>query len=513
MGTGTGTDGVFARINSSNSSGPGTTLSAAPHVTNNAHRVFSYHLNVDTSNSNATLTSYEDGAVKGTANATIDNQAYSTNSGYIIGARHGGNDNYSETTYQEILVFNTDKTNSKSAIEGNMLAHYKATPNACTAPAGTAGEVNYNFTDGIMQYCNGSHWVNTGPKIGGQNTGGAYIPKNGLIGHWPLNGDPNDISGNGYHGVMKANASFVPKPGGEGQVLQTVRGSGETGCMTVNIPTSYFISSADLSKESSGALWVMFDDRIGENNAENWQSFMGQLPSMLYLSRSLNQYKIMTMVRRHDNAANLWPHSGNNLVTNENEWYHIAWSHKPSIDGSGHLRWYIDGQMTSETINTRANNSTGGKIRVGCNWIAESFNIKLSQFLLYDRAITDEEVASLYEATKAPPEDIGIPTTGLVGHWTFDDGAGTTAADSSGNGHDGTLTNMDAATDWTTGIVGGALEFDGSNDSVDLGRPAELEALQGLTLSAWIYNETNTGGAISFISQLVIAALRITAFN
>ena len=27
----------------------------------------------------------------------------------------------------------------------------------------------------------------------------------------------------------------------------------------------------------------------------------------------------------------------------------------------------------------------------------------------------------------------------LVGHWKFDEGAGTTAADSSGNGNDGTL--------------------------------------------------------------------------
>ena len=32
-------------------------------------------------------------------------------------------------------------------------------------------------------------------------------------------------------------------------------------------------------------------------------------------------------------------------------------------------------------------------------------------------------------------------SSGLVAHWKFDEGAGTTAADSSGNGHTGTLTN------------------------------------------------------------------------
>ena len=38
-----------------------------------------------------------------------------------------------------------------------------------------------------------------------------------------------------------------------------------------------------------------------------------------------------------------------------------------------------------------------------------------------------------------------------IGHWTFDEGSGTTAADSSGNGHDGTLINGPL---WTTGRIG-----------------------------------------------------------
>ena len=52
------------------------------------------------------------------------------------------------------------------------------------------------------------------------------------------------------------------------------------------------------------------------------------------------------------------------------------------------------------------------------------------------------------------------PTNGLVGHWTFDDGAGAVAKDSSGNGNDGTLVNGPT---WTAGKVGGALQFDGNN--------------------------------------------------
>ncbi|MHC4739891.1 MAG: LamG-like jellyroll fold domain-containing protein, partial [Planctomycetota bacterium] len=54
---------------------------------------------------------------------------------------------------------------------------------------------------------------------------------------------------------------------------------------------------------------------------------------------------------------------------------------------------------------------------------------------------------------------------GPVGWWKLDDGAGLTAIDSSGQGNDGTLTNM-AGNEWTTGQVDGALEFDGDNDHI-----------------------------------------------
>jgi len=51
----------------------------------------------------------------------------------------------------------------------------------------------------------------------------------------------------------------------------------------------------------------------------------------------------------------------------------------------------------------------------------------------------------------------------LVGSWRFDEGSGTTAFDSSGNGNDGNVVG-DAL--WVPGKFGGALEFNGSNTSV-----------------------------------------------
>ncbi|MFB0555043.1 MAG: LamG domain-containing protein, partial [Phycisphaerae bacterium] len=70
----------------------------------------------------------------------------------------------------------------------------------------------------------------------------------------------------------------------------------------------------------------------------------------------------------------------------------------------------------------------------------------------------------------------------LVGWWRFDEGAGTTAADSSGNGNDGTL-NGDPQ--WVVGYFGGALEFDGSDGYVDCGNDPSLD-LTTWTITFWL---------------------------
>jgi hypothetical protein len=74
------------------------------------------------------------------------------------------------------------------------------------------------------------------------------------------------------------------------------------------------------------------------------------------------------------------------------------------------------------------------------------------------------------------------PTNGLVGHWKFDEVAGTTAADSSGSGNAGTLVGGAV---WTpSGRINGALTLDGVNDYVSL----RVQSLPpAFTLGAWVW--------------------------
>src|SRR5262245_12900004 len=74
-----------------------------------------------------------------------------------------------------------------------------------------------------------------------------------------------------------------------------------------------------------------------------------------------------------------------------------------------------------------------------------------------------------------PPEPPGSPflradpvdvTSGILGLWKLDEGVGEVAADSSGNGHHGTL---EGGASWTDGRFGGAgLALDGNDDHVQI---------------------------------------------
>ncbi|MDD4062224.1 MAG: LamG domain-containing protein [Candidatus Pacebacteria bacterium] len=81
-------------------------------------------------------------------------------------------------------------------------------------------------------------------------------------------------------------------------------------------------------------------------------------------------------------------------------------------------------------------------------------------------------------------------TDGLVGHWKFDEGSGTTAYDASGNENHGTLFNGPT---WVDGKMGEALDFDGDNDYIDLGDVKIPSNLTEVSLGAWVKTPISSG--------------------
>ncbi len=79
----------------------------------------------------------------------------------------------------------------------------------------------------------------------------------------------------------------------------------------------------------------------------------------------------------------------------------------------------------------------------------------------------------------------GGSTSGLVGWWELEEGTGTSASDTSGNGNTGTMQNMESA-DWIKGKIGKALSFDGINEYINVSNSYTLKT-QEFSISMWLY--------------------------
>jgi len=128
-------------------------------------------------------------------------------------------------------------------------------------------------------------------------------------------------------------------------------------------------------------------------------------------------------------------------------------------------------------------------------YMLASTNLALSPLALWTR-ITTNVFSGNGQFTNTIPlnpslsrEFIVVATTvpatipGLVAAYPFDEGAGTTVSDVSGNGNNGTNNN---ATWATSGKYGNALTFDGTSALVTVKNSPSLQLNTAMTLEAWV---------------------------
>ena len=97
------------------------------------------------------------------------------------------------------------------------------------------------------------------------------------------------------------------------------------------------------------------------------------------------------------------------------------------------------------------------------------------------------------------PTDPGA--AGLVAHWKLDEASGLTVADSSGSGNNGALIGM-TGTEWTAGILDGALMLNGSDQYVDFGNPTSLQLTGEVTISAWVKMEADNDAYMGIAGKM-----------
>ncbi|MCJ7491913.1 MAG: LamG domain-containing protein [Dehalococcoidia bacterium] len=101
--------------------------------------------------------------------------------------------------------------------------------------------------------------------------------------------------------------------------------------------------------------------------------------------------------------------------------------------------------------------------------------------------------------TPTPTSTPGAPTPdpSLVAHWKLDEGSGTAAADSSGNGNAGALYGPT----WVAGRDGSALHFDGTDDYVEVPDDDTLDLTTGAAVAAGVRVDGTTGYVQELVSK------------
>jgi len=294
---------------------------------------------------------------------------------------------------------------------------------------------------------------------------------NSLLAYYPLDGDANDISGNGINGTI-----FNADTGG----------LGEGGSVWVDDPERGTVIS--FNGTASGA-YV----RAGEipqmtlTNDFTWSFWAKQK------AENTTTNDIILGNRKDENAVDFVPRQFIKFTPTKFEWHMNGngndnmeyddipadvWLHHAVVKTGDQLTYYRNGIEAGSGTITQALDVPQPLFFGGDNEGAEgeNWNGLMSDVCIYDRALSEAEILYLAGERATDPS--------LVIYYSFDE-VGDIVADQSGKGHDGVV--VGDVTAEANGMYGGAanlantgyLDLDGANF------PAEDIPTSGFTLAAW----------------------------
>jgi hypothetical protein len=373
------------------------------------------------------------------------------------------------TTSLKLLITNFRHVLLLAAL---FLALGPATPSlaACFNPAGNAGDHVYNGGYSTLEFCNGGSWVSMG-KVGNTTTD--------LVGWWKFDEtsgtSASDSSGNGNTGTLVDGPTWTTGGMNNGALTFVAATS-----QYVSVPyssifdfgTGSFTVSAWMKANSlpatQHAAAAQLVGKQAPNESKGWglqfQDSSGTGKAGLYINDAAGHYA--TYINSTPLSLGVWYHlvfivdrSTNTLRSYVNG---IKYGSEPSIAGYGNVDYTNTLFIGSERTDLSFFDGTIDDARV------------------YNRALSATDVKALYTSTGGGSGDI---KTGLKGYWKFDEGSGTVANDSTGNGNTGTLTNGPT---WAAGKINNALTFNGSTQYVDAGLRSSLNLSTTGTVSAWV---------------------------
>ncbi len=247
----------------------------------------------------------------------------------------------------------------------------------------------------------------------------SYVPTNGLVGYWPFNGNANDESGNGGNGTVIGATLTTDR---NNSINKSYNFDGiddliEVAYWNKILGNNSFTLSYWIYQESNlGCLTVAFGmSNDGEGFASgsyNWgnNSIGGQICKYNFFSTT-------------------------NTTIELNKWTNVIFKYDSNI-----LSIYKNGVfVSSQLVNYTTTNISAGSFNIASdfasNFYTGYYKGKIDDIGIWNRALTQQEITSLYTQNYVAQIPSYIPSNGLVGYWPFNGNAN----DASGNGNNGTV--------------------------------------------------------------------------
>jgi len=230
----------------------------------------------------------------------------------------------------------------------------------------------------------------------------SYVPKTGLVGWWPFNGNANDESGNGNHGVVN------------GALMTSDRNGKPNSAYSFDGKTNYIkienSQSLQITESISLVSWVYPLDIngikmiISKYPTDAWSMEIGDRGG--------------ANISFHDGIRWNFTYADTNIKLNEWQLIVGVYDYKNSIQSI-----YINGKKyKSNKFNTRIQNSDAPVIIGNYNGGNVFFNGQLDDIAIYNRALTQEEITNLYRGTTCTTP---LATITPKGNTTFLSGGST----------------------------------------------------------------------------------------
>ncbi len=184
-----------------------------------------------------------------------------------------------------------------------------------------------------------------------------------------------------------------------------------------------------------------------------------------------------------------------NITIPNNTWTHL----EGTADSNGNTALYVNGVVdVVGSAGAPLASETGQNFRIGTRSVGTYINADVDEVRVYNYKRNQQQILEDMQgylpagvAASFEPENSHL-SDGLVGYWKMDETA-SPAIDSSGNGNSGTWNGNVAA---VTGKYGPGISLDGTTDYLNIGSPSVLDNLSQLSLSTWVYPNSDAGRVI-----------------